>query len=41
MAFGEDLHDADWGTLRRMEHNLQMQWDEKVARLGLRQRYDH
>ena len=35
MAFGEDLYTADWGALRRMEHNLQMQWDEKVARLGL------
>lgn len=36
MAFGDDLHTADWGALRRMEHNLQIQWDEKVAKLGLR-----
>ena len=38
MAFGEDLYKADWGALRRMEHNLQLQWEKKVAKLGLQRR---
>ena len=35
MAYGHDLYTLDWGALHRLEHNLQLQWQDQVAKYGL------